>query len=366
MMPSSSSFSSKPGGIPAPAFKPSRTLVSAWARQRVYSRNARAAQNRFFAFRLSILVLSVLATVLAVTHAELKAHLGETQEVVLGVKYSLLVVPIMVTALVAGAIRFDRGQNWVLLRGNSEALKREIYYYRTKVFPYNDTDRDAKLADRIKVFSERLKGTEVNRASFNPGEREIETEEEKLENEKRKALFSDLTAEDYLAQRLEAQFDWYRTNTKILDRQSQWLEWLTYGLGGAGTLLAATGLETWVAVSSALVAAFTSFLEFKRVEDTLIGYNQAADNLYNVRALWQSLPESKRDVTLLVKTTEEIIQGENASWLQDMQDRLADLYSRAKTDEEVPHHSTHNVTADATVTAPLPSEQPTIEHEQSE
>ncbi|HEY9660897.1 MAG TPA: SLATT domain-containing protein, partial [Allocoleopsis sp.] len=89
-----------------------------------------------------------------------------------------------------------------------------------------------------------------------------------------------------------------------------------------------------VAVSGALTAALTSFLEFKRVEATLIGYNQAADSLYDIRTLWLSLSEHERKLDLLVKTTEEIIQSENASWLQDMQDRLADLYSQVKPDEE--------------------------------
>ncbi|HEY9734669.1 MAG TPA: hypothetical protein V6D06_00250, partial [Trichocoleus sp.] len=78
--------------------------------------------------------------------------------------------------------------------------------------------------------------------------------------------------------------------------------------------------------------------EFKRVEATLVGYNQAADALYDVRAWWLSLTPQEQgnpeNVTLLVKSTEETIRSEHLSWLQDMQDKLAQLYGQEGKGEE--------------------------------
>lgn len=329
---------------PVTSFQPSHTLSFAWIRQRIYSENASAAQQRFDCFRASIILLSVLATVFSVAYEQLKTNQinlpsyvnqGWLLEIA---RLCVLLTPIAVSVLVAGAVRFDRGNNWVLLRASAEALKREIYYYRTRFGAYQH-DRDAVLARKMKLITERLKGSPVNLASFTPSEQEVmETLVAELETDpqsKKIDRFSDLTDPDaYLNQRLQKQFDWYRDRAKKLDRRLHLYEWSTYSLGGLATLLAATGFEAWVAVTGALTAALTSFLEFKRVEATLMGYNQAADNLYDVRILWLALPEKDRKLALLVKATEEVIQSENASWLQDMQDRLADLYNKVRPDDE--------------------------------
>ncbi|MFZ4677841.1 MAG: SLATT domain-containing protein [Nodosilinea sp.] len=102
-----------------------------------------------------------------------------------------------------------------------------------------------------------------------------------------------------------------------------------YAFGGIGTLLAAIGFQSWVAVTATLAAALVNYLEYRRVEATLMGYNQAADTLYDIRTWWLSLPEADKanfkNFEKLVVNTEETIRSEHNSWLQDMQDRLANL-----------------------------------------
>ncbi|HEY9661644.1 MAG TPA: DUF4231 domain-containing protein, partial [Allocoleopsis sp.] len=223
---------SKPSGEPFP----SPTLRSAWIRQRIYSHNASATQQRFVLFRVWIIGLSVLATFLSVSYEQLKLHQQWLSEhgVAVGlissmVQYAVLLTPIAVSVLVAGAVRFDRGNNWILLRGSAEALKREIYYYRTRVGVYRlGRDRDAELARKLKLISERLKGTPVNLASFRPHENDPKIVEE-VDPAKHPDRFTDLThPKDYLTQRLEPQFNWYRQNARTLDRQLQYFEWCTY------------------------------------------------------------------------------------------------------------------------------------------
>ena len=84
-----------------------------------------------------------------------------------------------------------------------------------------------------------------------------------------------MEADDYIQYRLEDQFNWYRRKAKIYDRDYQILQTYVYFFGGLGTLLAAIGFQNWVAVSTALATSLAGYLEYKRVEATLVGYNQA-------------------------------------------------------------------------------------------
>ncbi|MEB3210543.1 MAG: DUF4231 domain-containing protein [Leptolyngbyaceae bacterium] len=372
-------------------------LESAWTRYKVYSDNATSSQERFSALRLWIVSLNVLAVFFAIFRSQTISFLGKCsagddiflctifgeailphQELIDNVtRTSLILLPVVITGLLAFSIKFDKGNTWILLRGSAESLKMEIYYYRAAMGEYSQ-DRDAVLARKIKLMSERLKGSVVHQTSLRPFESEIEPSSQKtrvfwkpgliikalhfilssmssvinrithllfgeeltpstpsnlkIEKEDR---FSDLTAEQYLVFRVEDQFDWYRRKTRKLDRQLLILQTLIYVFGGVGTFLAAISFEDWVAVTIAIIGALSNYLEFKRVETTLIGYNQAADALYDIRTWWFSQPEGKRKTralfSLLVKNTEETIRSEHTSWLQDMQDRLAELYRQSDT-----------------------------------
>lgn len=343
-------------------------LKAAWNRQKAYSENASRYQNRFVFLRGLLAVLSVLVVVLSVVEGRVDRIAPESIWKQ-GIDGALLILPITITALLAFSVKFDRGQNWVLLRGNAESLKMEIYYYRTRVGPYQ-THRDAVLAKRIKLISERIKGSPVHQGALAPYEEGSDSSPRmgllvrlvvglyrgvaKLLNSLWRALFqfkearveaakddkfSDLDdPQRYLAYRLEDQFNWYRSKAKELARQLQLFQSGVYIFGGMGTLLAATSnLKGWVAVTTALTGALTNYLEFKRVEASLVGYNQAADALYDIRAWWYSLPAAERNshnFRKLVKSCEETIRSEHSSWLQDMQDRLSHLYGTGDEDSE--------------------------------
>ena len=157
-------------------------LKSAWTRHDVYSDNAKAAQNRFLQVREWIIGLNVVAVFLAVSYAELsKFHiefLDKGQNLISLTKnlerltgFCLILIPIVISALLAFAVKFDKGNNWVLLRGSAEALKMEIFYYRTQVGEYV-SNRDGVLARKIKLISERLKGSAVHQTALSPYEEE--------------------------------------------------------------------------------------------------------------------------------------------------------------------------------------------------
>ncbi len=368
-------------------------LNAAWERQRVYSKNASSTQERFFALERIITLMSILVVVLAVAHPivlqQVEAVTGQDSlaarmpfdllfnrdrdqqhlYVPLGIlNLLLIIIPITMTGLRAFAIKFGQGNSWVLLRGNAEALKMEIFYYRTQVQKYK-VNRNAELAAKIQAVSQRLKGSVVQQRALLPYENQPPTQVylgillrlgdrlstwiTQLVNRIWDILFgvkekaasrprdpdpnADLDPESYLKYRLEDQFDWYRRKARSYDRQHQFLQSGVYVFGGVGTLLAAIGGQGWVAVTTAMAAALANYLEYRRVEATLMGYNQAADTLYDIRTWWLSLPEVDKadfkNFEKLVVNTEETIRSENNSWLQDMQDRLANLYD---ADQQAP------------------------------
>jgi hypothetical protein len=335
-----------------------KLLNAAWQRQRAYDQNASRYQRRFVTLRTWLAFLSVLVVILSVLE---RADLGDLAQRIIDA--SLLVLPVTITALLGFSVRFDRGQNWILLRGNAESLKMEIYYYRAGVGDYQQ-NRDAVLSKRIKYLSQGLKGSPIHQAAMAPHEEEtilhwrlgilvrlvtviargisrlghdlwqllLRFEAQPPEAQSQDDVYTDLTnPDDYLQYRLEPQFDWYRQKAKKLAWQLQLFQAGVYLFGGVGTLLAASNhYKSWVAVTTTMVGAFTNYLEFKRVEISLVGYNQAADTLYDIRAWWYSLSETEQGEAnsfgKLVTSCEETIHSENSSWLQDMQDRLAQLY----------------------------------------
>lgn len=375
-----------PAASSTPTASAHELLKAAWQRQQAYSKNAARHQRRFLFLRSVLAVLGILVVLLAVVE---DYELGQNWDML--IDRTLLILPIAITALIAFSVRFDRGQNWVLLRGSAESLKTEIYYYRTQVKPYNADNRGVVLSERIQQISASLKGSPVHHGALAPYENEVlpfnenhlsqpaeesSTQENvssapprtgvmiRLANAIGKGLstlikklwkflfeyeaqsspqdnkYSDLTQPaQYLKYRLETQFEWYRQQAKRLAQRLQFFQASIYVSGAVGTLLAAfEPSRSWVAVTTALVGGFTNYLEVKRIESSLVGYNQAADNLYDIRAWWYSLSEKDRKnpnkFKRLVDSCEGTIRSETTSWLQDMQDRLAQLYGISDEDVE--------------------------------
>jgi hypothetical protein len=115
-----------------------------------------------------------------------------------------------------------------------------------------------------------------------------------------------------------------------LDKKWQLWQWWIYLLGGVGTFLAAMKFDVWIAVTNAIAASILSFLEFRRLDSTLIGYNQTATNLENILWWWYALTDEARrepkNIEKLVESSERVIRSETTGWVQEMKDAMADLY----------------------------------------
>ena len=99
-----------------------------------------------------------------------------------------------------------------------------------------------------------------------------------------------------------------------------------------------TDYELWIALTTAVEGAFTTFLEYKQVENTLVKYNQTATDLANIKAWWVALTNQKKqdpsNIKNLVENTENILQTELTGWVQQMEDALAKLKAQQISKKE--------------------------------
>ncbi|MDX2217103.1 MAG: DUF4231 domain-containing protein [Oculatellaceae cyanobacterium bins.114] len=327
-------------------------LEDAWDRYSRYDFNATKAQKRFIQQRKLILVLGVAATTLAIIYTVLENRSENgipwlsdfvnrflQDQFLPALHVFVVLVPILSTALIAYSLRFNMGANWIALRSSAEALKKEIYLYRMRVGEYSPTalgteTRDVHLAKKAKIINKRLMETQVNQTGLEAYKGKLPPQYSTAEGDDG---FSDMTAEQYLLWRIEDQFTYYQRKSVKFTTELQRFQLVIILLGGLGTALAAFNLEIWVAISGALATAFATFLEFKGVETTIVACNTAAADLYDVRTWWRALSDdskaSSANIETLVQSAEAIVQSENAGWVQEMRDALAEIYSGDK--EEV-------------------------------
>lgn len=313
-------------------------LEWAWRRFGSYDFHARRLKTYSKRMQKLILALGILATFLALLQTELL-----TQKVFetgswykWAFQYSIVSLPIVVSILIASTNRFKPGYKCILLRAGAEAIKREIFRYRIhaeilKTENENSENffNEKKIVEKINNINNRLMQTELNSTALTPYEGEIPPEYATGPDDDG---FKSLCPKDYLKCRIEHQLNYYQNKTKKLETQLKRLNWLIYIFGGLGTFLAAIGLELWVALTTALIGVFTTYLEYRQVENTLMLYNQGATSLSEIKSGWDVLypheKKKKENILNLLENTEGVLLTEHSKWIQQMEEGLANLRSR--------------------------------------
>jgi hypothetical protein len=307
------------------------TLGDAWQRFATLDANANRRQRAFRRMQALILVLGLAAAALAVTHEQLPAGGSGLRP---GFRYLVLVIPIVLSVIVAGGNLFKPGSKWLLMRAAAEAIKREIFRYRTRAGAYRRADREQRLAQQIEQITNRLAQTEVNTTALRPYEGRIPPDMYCAGTDDGLSI---LSANEYVATRIADQTRYYERTLVRLHRALVGWQIAVLALGGLGTLLAALGGTVWVAVTTAAVSAITTYLGYRQIEMTITTYNQVRTDLANVMGWWRALPAPAKadpaNVDTLVDHAEKVLELELAGWVQKMQDALAEL---RKAEEETP------------------------------
>jgi hypothetical protein len=320
-----------------------RTLAEIKERETRYSVMAAKYQITFRRLQSWIIVLGVVAVALAIAQTQMQA-LGwlKANTIWDGLfHFFVVLVPIVVTVLLAITTYFKWGDKWVTLRNGREAFKQEIYRYRTHTGIYEEKSTvedpsqvqksaEQKLMEQVKIITQRLMQTEVSMSAL-PSY--IAPRIPKLGVTGEDDGFSYLTADRYIRFRLDDQLSFYRRRAAELDRKLKFCQTLVIIASGTAALLAAIQLELWLPLATALGAAFALYLEYMQVANTLSRYNQTATSLEDVKQWWMAEPESEKQqpesFSKLVEATEKILESEQESWVQNMHNALDKLYKKA-------------------------------------
>jgi hypothetical protein len=308
------------------------TLRRAWHRFAILDLNAGRQQWTFRWMQGAILVLGLAGAFVAVLKETLlrplmpggAALVKPTEPLDRVLAALVLVLAIVVSGAIAARNLFKPGSKWLLLRAAAEAIKREIFHYRTRAGEYRRAGHDALLAQRIEDITRRLARTEVNTAALQEYPGEVPPAGANGDDG-----YSVLSPDRYVALRLADQLGYYRRQVRRLHRTFVIAQTAILVAGGAGTLFAALNQSGWVAFTTAAVTAITSYLGHRQIEMSLTTYNQTATDLENVIAWWHALPpEAQADpvnVDKLIEHGEKVLESELDGWVQKMQDSLADL-----------------------------------------
>ncbi len=198
-------------------------------------------------------------------------------------------------------------------------------------------NREGELAQAIERVRRQLMRTDVNQAALPPCTAPVPPEDAVAKGDDGIGF---LTPESYIKYRLDDQIEWYHGKTVAKEHELRKWQLISLASAGAGTLLAAVGLDIWVALTTAITGAAISFVQYRQTEDTLVHYNQTAASLESVIGWWQALsPEAQADsqyVRNLVDVSERIMETEQVGWMQQMQDALESLKEERSREEKQP------------------------------
>ena len=308
------------------------TLRQAWLRFGALDLAAVGQQKFFRRMQGLILALSVGVTASVVLHQAVPDKcaipiLGHDFGCRRGLHYLVIIAPIVLSILIGWTNRFHHGKRWVLTRQAAEAIKREIFQFRTGASPYRDeASREKDLAKAIEDVTRRLARSEANTTALPIYSGPIPPQYAVGDGDDGMSL---LVPDRYIAVRLDDQLKFFRKKAVKLDILLERLQWGILGVGGLGTLLAAIGFDLWVTLTTAIAAALGTYLSYRGVDSTLTNYNQTAIDLENIKGWWTALrPDEQGDpsnVDTLVQHTEQVLATELSGWTQRMQDTLANL-----------------------------------------
>ena len=129
----------------------SSALEIAWHRYAEFDNNAQKTSRQHLRLRDGVIVLGVVATLLAILT---DVYSGPNQLLDRGLRIGLILAPIVGSAVLAFANKFQQGESWLALRTGAEEILKEIYLYRTLL--QQEEERDQWLNKRVTAIQRQV------------------------------------------------------------------------------------------------------------------------------------------------------------------------------------------------------------------
>ena len=311
---------------------PGQVITSAWSDQALWSAVASKIGNSIRWWRVVAVVAGLGGLFLSILAGTLTGaqHSGLRMALTTGGVLLLALVPYLRQRLVSP----ERVQSWTTARKVSEQLKEAIYRHLMGVLPPEpladgsappDAAGPANLVRRcrsIKLAAIDLAGVAASA---------------RAEDRKRKTR---LTLDDYLADRVEGQINYYRSKGEAAGRAAKRLQAIEFVLGVSAVVLGTltgsaipgdglgdpsrqiftlSALLPLLAVVAAATAAVTGHIAGAREAEIAAKYFATYDLLKTIRDEWRVSPDplDPANVRRLADTVERAIASEYGGWVAD-------------------------------------------------
>lgn len=337
-------------------------LKEAWRICATYDRLAVRERAFFQRVQAAIIALGLAATLLALIQYE---NHGREGHIVL--HWLVVIVPILVSVLIASSAGRSDGTRWITLRAAAEEAKTEIYRYRTRTEAYRDQQSHhrhwtslvvrgvpAVLGDRTGVTGDRG-GPRFRRLQT----RMLQAHLSRVNDQVVKTHaamgslapyagpfppqsagstddgLSPLDAQSYLRIRVQDQIGYFHRRIRYLNQLRTMLELAAIAAGGTGAILASLGHDVWIALTSGIAGAALTYRGYWQAENNIVTYNRAASRLADLDRWWHTLSPSEQTskaLGYLVTTVEMVLARERTGWVAQMSETVKYLQAQGSGD----------------------------------
>jgi hypothetical protein len=195
------------------------------------------------------LALGVFTTALSLSQVHFEELIISNEVWNSSSKLLILILPITISILAAASSRFRPGSKGILFRASAEAIKREIFRYRTRAGPYSyketgELSRNAKLSHELTNINNQLLQTLRDRNIYVASRGYAGPIPPKMYGAAANDDdLSNIGIEDYIKLRIDDNLTYLRHRAVQLDWRFKISQWAIYIIGGIGTFLAAVGLH---------------------------------------------------------------------------------------------------------------------------
>ncbi len=307
-------------------------LQYAWQYYITYDTVSTTQKMRHNRQRRQIILLGFVATVIAVFLVPLPvanfiASMTGFSDFIMRIRWIFLVAaPISLSAMMAYTLQFSPSMAWVVHRVGAEKIRREIYLYRMDADGYSDTKltefkKQQMLREVVNVTREEIEKIDVPIPAHRVTKTLTEADVAAKTDDKADQGFLPLSATEYMDYRVIPQRTWYVNKINEDYQNLRRIRTRILLVGGLGTLVAAfgNGWEQYVAITTAGVAALTTYTQLKLYGQVYPMYHSTVGKLDAVVAEWMGLSHSLRDEpehrASFVKQIENIFNDERLKWM---------------------------------------------------
>lgn len=291
-------------------------LPFAWRRNRVWAATARGLKNHLVRWRKRVLFLTVLGALLGTlcqqsASWELPASWPEWLSNALG--YLSAVALALAAYCTKEMLAPSREQHWTRARSLAEALKSEIFKFRTRIAPYDADDHEPKLVALVTALQS--KAADLRTAKLTP------------EQEVKGMPVGFLSVKDYIALRVREQIEQYYVpraeEHRTVVGRARIAEMVLGGIGACLGVIGGSGQEFaagWIAVFGLIATAIAAHVYAGRHAHLVVIYQGTERRLDALAAEWEAGRKTDNDKDArerFVRACEEAISVENASWLAE-------------------------------------------------